>query len=452
MWDQVNKLPPILVGQSILNYLDFKSLVRFETALVNSERKETLRSFLLYTSEIYVEAHIPSQMAKLGWLQAHDLVINKAIVLLDKVTATFNTKMVNEIVLVDNNCVITNATLSYLPDTCYEKVVSIDFTANQDDSIMEELFSRLHNLREFNVGCSPNGWIKHALKGLHRDTNHNIIIERINMCLIDMNIFSVAEIAKFCPRLQTLDVHFNISEDSLIALSTYCPLLKKLRVTSIPRISTEQNATLCAPALSCIHYTATPYEWVPVGLRHNDVSQYAMAVPYLTELRGLNVMGHLDHVLLPLISQYCLKLESIDIDEICSATTAQLLQFTENCKQLKDIHLTCYEIYFEEFVVGLIQRSLNLQKLTIFIQGIDIILTDDILLALSEHCLHLEKLEVYGPLQITEAAVLQLVQQCKHLHTLALPDTYKFYDTVFGVPVEVKMEHGKTVYYFDRKL
>lgn len=177
-----------------------------------------------------------------------------------------------------------------------------------------------------------------------------------------------------------------------------------------------------------------------------------MAVPYLTELRGLNAMGHLDHVLLPLISQYCLKLESIDIDETCSATTAQLLQFAENCKQLKDIHLACYEIYSVTFVVGLIQRSLNLQKLTIFIQGIDIILTDVILLALSEHCRQLERLEIYGPLQITEAAVLQLVQQCKHLHTLALPDTYNFYDTVFGLPVEVKVKHSKTVYYFDRKL
>ncbi len=88
MWDQLKKLPPILVGQSIFSYLNLNSVVRLETALVSRERRQTMCCFLPFISTVDVEVHIPKEMTKLKWLQAHDYYISKAIVYLNKVNAT----------------------------------------------------------------------------------------------------------------------------------------------------------------------------------------------------------------------------------------------------------------------------------------------------------------------------------------------------------------------------
>lgn len=130
---------------------------------------------------------------------------------------------------------------------------------------MEDLFSRLYNLRAVKVGCTLVGWILNALRALHRKTNNNIVIEDIHMRLFGSGeVFSVPEIAEYCPQLQSLSVTFNISEDSLIALSRHCPLLKKLKFFRIPRISTEQNAALCAPTLSCLHSILTSVDDIDI--------------------------------------------------------------------------------------------------------------------------------------------------------------------------------------------
>ena len=157
MWDHLKNIPPILLGQSIFAFIDLKSIVRLETALVSSEPSQTFRSFLSYITEANIKVQIPQGMTKMHWLQTHDFPITKVVVHLDKINATFETKMIHEIELVDNDCTINNDALEYLPNSCFLKVVSVYFDKTQDFSLMVELFPRLYNLRELHVRCRPDG-------------------------------------------------------------------------------------------------------------------------------------------------------------------------------------------------------------------------------------------------------------------------------------------------------
>ena len=68
MWDQLANMPPILVGQGILRFLDLKSIVRLETAVENREQLKVLRCLLSYKTEVDVKVNIPQEMSKLKWL------------------------------------------------------------------------------------------------------------------------------------------------------------------------------------------------------------------------------------------------------------------------------------------------------------------------------------------------------------------------------------------------
>lgn len=433
MWNEFKKLPQTLVGQSIFSFLELKSIVRLETALVRSEPTQTLLSFLSFYSKEDIIVNIPDDIIKLKWLQAHDFPITSAIVHLDKIKSTFDTKMIKEIDLVDNERTISMIATNLLPYNCYEKVVSFGFYHEQDTKLMEKLFSFLHNLREVRITFILADWILNILRGLYNRLGNNVMIEKVIINRFDRNECSVAELAKYCPRLTSLSTGFPIGEDSLLVLSRHCPLLKELKVRGIPSISTEETAALCAPALSCIRSIATSCIKL---LNTIDTVRYAMTVPYLTGVQALALNDTIDYELLPLISQYCLKLESISISGSSTATPEQLLHLAQNCRHLRIVDLTKHDLCNDEIVTGLAQHCPNLQSLLLqsFFSYRNI--TDVSLLALSEHCPQLRELDFHQYILLTEAAALQLIHSCKHIHVLMLPINCISEETVLSLPVK----------------
>ena len=132
MWNQLEKMSPILVGQSVFSCLDLKSIVRLETALASSEGKQIFYSFLSYYSKVDTEINLPQEITKLNWLQAHNFPISKAIVSFSNSTL-LEGKLINEIELVGNN-IITKKAVNSFPDSLYEKVTSICITTPQKNS------------------------------------------------------------------------------------------------------------------------------------------------------------------------------------------------------------------------------------------------------------------------------------------------------------------------------
>ena len=236
-----------------------------------------------------------------------------------------------------------------------------------------------------------------------------------------MGYGSITEITHYCSNLKSLTLPYYITEKSLLELSTQCPLLKELNIPCIPKISTVQFATQCTHVLSCINSTSTPFAY---NDSNEESSQYAMAIPYMTELQELKARSSYDHLLLPLISQYCLKLESFQINESSSATPTQVLQLAQNCQDLHTIILWNKNMFKDEFIIKLAKRCPNLQEFVL-----------------------------YKCTTISIAAVLHLVQQCKQLCKLVLPIDMILYNvTVLGVPVKVQrnIKNNTIEYTFSR--
>lgn len=217
---------------------------------------------------------------------------------------------------------------------------------------------------------------------------------------------SISELVSYCPRLQLLSIDFDISVHSLRTLSKQCPLLKEFRTIYIPRKYSEEMALQCSHALSCIHSISTLY----VQFNEN-ASLYSNAIPQLTELRRLSAASRIDYALLPIIVQYCMQLESIEIWEESSTNTtpAQLLQLAQKCPHLHRMEVCSQYFCTDEIIIALAQCSPNLSRLCIDVSYKSSI-TDASILALSEHCPQLQELILKCTTKVTQAAILQLTQ------------------------------------------
>ena len=169
---------------------------------------------------------------------------------------------------------------------------------------------------------------------------------------------------------------------------------------------------------------------------------YAITISYLTELRKLKLEGFVDDTLVPIISQYCLKLESVIIHHRSTSTPTQLLQLAQNCQHLHTIELSHSDFSNDELIIGLAERCPNLQTLSheYFLQYITNTISDACLLALSKHCPNLRELDFHNCTTITEVGILLLIQHCKHLYRLILPCSCLSEDTVLTLPVTVTKE------------
>ena len=447
MWDEIKKMPPIVVGQSILNFLDIKSIVHLETALTKCNHIQILGSFLSYLSKGSIEVIIPKEMCKLKWLQAHDFPISKAIVHLDKIKTTFDTKMIDQIMLIEYGT-ITNTSFDYLHDSCYEKVTSVWFGKEQNENLIEKLFSRLYNLRELNVSGRPEGWIQNAINSLYIGTNNNILLEKITMFMSSTNTNegSIVEIVKYCSKLKSLTVWFDITEESLLALSTYCPLLQELYIPNLPKILIKENIRLYTHALACIHTI-----WTPNIVNNTVTTNYTYTIPYLTNLRKLIANSYVDHIFIPLFTQYCQKLEYMHINNDSCTTTLQLQQLIQNCHNLHTLEISIDTLCTDEIILTITQYCKNIKKLLLCCYT-DANITNTSILALSKHCTQLEELELNCMPIITDTVLIRLIQECKQLYKLILPDMYLSEDSEFGVPVTVEIDETDSVTYtFDRK-
>lgn len=303
---------------------------------------------------------------------------------------------------------------------------------------MKELFSHLKQLNNLKLSCSPDNWIETALKGLQKGTNNNILIKKI--CIEEWlgKNGSVAMLAKYCPLLQSLSVNFDIDEESLLALSTFCPLLKEPNILRFPRITTEIIAIQCVPTLSCIHSIS--------------ISDYTpnlnIILPYLKELQYIAILTMITHIPIHLLTQNCMKLISIEISFYSTTTFIQLLQLVQNCIFLHTIDIYNNMEFNDEFMIELAKSCLNLQRLSIYSTHTSTTdITDTSLITLSKNCPKLQELIISKCCHLTEATVLYMLQNCKNLRRLVLPYTCLYYEVVYNIPYKVSIDNNDTVTY-----
>ena len=67
----------------------------------------------------------------------------------------------------------------------------------------------------------------------------------------------------------------------------------------------------------------------------------------------MRVEGTHDNVFVPLLAQYCQKLQSISISETSNVTHTQLLQLAQNCRHIHTIDFYNDKFYTDEFIITL---------------------------------------------------------------------------------------------------
>ena len=426
MWDYLNLLPPIIVGQVILTFLDLKALVQLERALADPSSTIIFRALLKFTPKLENTIVLPKQKELLQWLYDRECKITKANLCLHKITTTLNLECIDEIKLCIEGEVDSNM-LDLISAIHYEKIVELFIECgNQDVEIMEELFSLLKNLQIIETHCETDEWLSNAFYNLHEDNNciHTIKLHR-NWNITDDDINTIVEC---CPNLLTLRV---ISEQityiSLLTLSEHKLPLKDLYFIAWIPIPNIEIAFRCSYALSCISGTTTKTHTEVV-----DVNTYSFGLSYMTKLRDLTILSNYDHILLPILTQYTLTLDCLYLYSASSATMEQIINFIKSCKQILSLKfdMTGNSILFNDNLIDKIAPYCCNLLIISFEKTTTTTITDNSLISLGRYCHKLYHCDFSKCLEITQFGLNFILQCCNILNTIKLPLTFKIQEKI----------------------
>ena len=425
MWSFLKELTPSFVGLEIFSFLDLKSIVILERALAGQLLQQTFKTFLIFTPTFNNKIKIPPEGKKYKWLQDRQCRIMKGTVWSNMITADYDS--IDQIKFRINSTINMN-TIDYLSDKTYQNITEIViYEANQDVLIIETLFFRMKNIHTMKVLRSIDNWIETAL-----NSNIGVSLQHLSFGNIRITQSIVVIIAQNCPKLLMLKVNkFIDTTTALITLSEYKLPKEELEMSTwIPDIS-EALLPQCVYALSRIVSIYTPLEaTATTTIPHN----YTIIIPYLT---GLKIIGELSLLLRPLFIQLQPQLECLQLDWSCSTGIQHILQLLHNSSAtLKSLSLYCNDEEGSILLETILPYCRNLQKLYVRNSHVTTV-TDSSILAISEHCNKLQELDISSCKKITEAAVVQLLQQCKQLCTVILPLKCLSEDTVLTLPGKV---------------
>ena len=303
-------------------------------------------------------------------------------------------------------------------------------------SVIRELFTYIRNVSSIEVNTSQGSWIADAL--LSPKYAPLLSLVSIQLYSWDITHYTVRAIAHACPNLQCLATQY-LSEECLLTLSEHHLPHTELCISWMP-ITSAEVAAQCAHALSRIQKIRSP-EDLPVDpdtSEITDTDMYIHPVPHLTALRALEVVGEIDHILLPVLAQHCRSLERVILGRRSTATVEQMAELIHSSSDSLTVLELNYpsNIHGDTLITALAPYCSQLHELSISVcRHAQSAVTDTSLLALSQHCICLKSLNICTCTQVTEAAVVQLLQCCTQLQKLLIPLNCLSVDTVLGIAV-----------------
>ena len=227
-----------------------------------------------------------------------------------------------------------------------------------------------------------------------------------------MDDAAVTAIAHHCPKLKTLKLwKGTYTVSSIIELSEQALPLEWLNLPYIPTIPDADTARRCGPALSRIRNSFTSEI-----TKHNNIDTAIHCTPYLTGIQYLTLDSSDDPGLLPLLAQHCHSIECIHLDsyDLSLPDVLALCQANASLEYIQSrVHLPPLT---DDMLLALVQSCPRLENI-----AFTCAITDIGLLALSEHCPQLLEFRITESAQVTETAVLQLLQRCRKLKQLYVP-------------------------------
>ena len=430
MLSLLKQLPVELMGMNVLGYLSMQDIAMLERACGSKKSHLFFLDLIPYCSPVVLPTIEQSYTSVINWFVNRQCKIRSLMLRLpgdNPCLHAMNLKV--EYFDLHLESLVTIETLKPVQEQSIACIINCLYVnGNQKKEVIKQLCVCTGNIEKLKIKYSNNcmDWLtvdillKWKLKEIYLRQlfiSNPIITLIVQTCRelssIDLDTYNiddttVIEIAKNCPKLETLVLHSSnqLTYTSLLALSERGLPLKELYIIHIPNIPIADIARRCSHALSCTRHLHT------CNLTRNG--KYAsIFIPYLTGLTNL-MLGSYGHEYLPLLIQYCNKLTNIAVYDTVY-TVSDILSLCRANPLL--LHL--YWFYQVEFtdtaLIELIHACPHLHILD-FISKTEI--TDIGILALSEHCPQLQELTINKCDKVTEAAVLQLLQRCRKLTRL----------------------------------
>ena len=382
MFKWFEKLPVELVGTNVLGMLGIRDIVMLERTCGSKASHQHIMNMIPYCPPVVLPYDKHDNISSLEWFAKRRCKITSLTVTLRLNTPALHVKnlQVDNIDLrINSEIDMHNCQPLFESDLRY-KVKSVYVEEVQNTEVIALLMKTCTELISIELNSKTT--------------------------VLDDSVVNI--IAQHCPKLERLMLSSinNITYKSLIALSERGLPLKKLDINPIPNIPTDYIAGRCSYALSCIRDINTDN-------LHRNGQDPTIILPYMTGLTCVYI-DYYCHSYVPLLTQHCHKITSVyvfidgivAILSLCHANPLlQELWF------LEPVGIT------DTALIELIYACPHLHTLWL---PYEYTINDIDILVLSEHFTQLQCLIIMECTQVSEAAVLQLLQRCRKLTALVV--------------------------------
>ncbi|KAL5021116.1 hypothetical protein ScPMuIL_000271 [Solemya velum] len=229
-------------------------------------------------------------------------------------------------------------------------------------------------------------------------------LERLYTGVYSMSDDSLGALSEFCPNLLSLNLYgcTRIGGTALIKLFQGCTKLHSLDLSYCNLLRQFPECfwtipTSLIPALNDTTFTKV-LQHIGHNLKDIDVSG-GIYIKNLTD-KGLSA-----------VSKYCIQLESLLVTyqvNITGITLLPLLQDPERAGAIKKLHLSCKKLD-PNVLYQVVTSCINLEQLEL--GGLNCV-SDEILTALAENCTHLRRLGIKGCRMVTDLGICELARRC----------------------------------------
>ena len=426
MENVIENLPVELVGANVLGYLSLKDIVNLERACGSKKSHQCFLFLIPYYPAVVPPTPKTFNISALVWFADRRCKISyREIWLPDENPSLKNLHVDHYDLLIRNNATLKVFKTLQTTKMGY-KVRSIRFFGEQNTDVIKQLSTFTRNMKQLFLQYQDNSnvWLTIDILKMWKLTDIELDGAAISTSLVSLvvqtcseltnlklsahsiDVSAVKAIVQYCPKLKTLDLASRGLQWSLLSILSQQGLpLECLSISYIPNIPNAEAALNCSYALSCIRTLDTEY-------LHSRGQNVNILIPYMIGLTTL-ALDKRSHSYIPQFTKYCNKLTKLFFS--CKVCVTDLLALCRVNPLLNEFCFICLYGLTDATLIEFVRACPHLHTLHLLYET-DI--TDIGILALSEHCLQLQELNI--SCHITEVTVLQLLQRCRKLTRLVV--------------------------------
>ena len=467
MWLYIYMLPPEVVGQNVLAFLNLKSLVQLDTAIMDHMQKAEFLELLKYCPPVKIHQGIQVSKEELLWFRQRKCRIQEMKLSLSQSDYSDIDISVTERVLLDIKCTVVSSDIDKLKTSPISLMInSIHISGEQDNDLIYSLFSLVPNVKKLLVLYNrPYTWLESVqyfttqmcslsfvfdklthditnlihLQGKHlkylymlctvtwEDDPNNFLEALGRECpfLEELHIenlyrdnktvlqYGIMTLTNYCFSLQTLAImSFCLTDTAIIAIAEHCTNLKRLELYETNLLTYTALITL---SKHCLPHEVLSIPWIPIP----SVEVAAQCAHALSRIQRLKPTPSMCTDVPSLYIGYLTSLETLDLSESLgeSSIVDILTAVTLHCPQIHTVAVSCSTDVIVEHLIVLARSnssltSVNLRQATA--------LTDASLIELAGYSTRLTGIRIKDSHLVTDTGITALVGILSKLSSINL--------------------------------